>query len=306
MTPAIRPYTPDDLETLRALLARPGIAAQFDVFLGPQALEQRLADPRLPAGGIRLAFADDEPVGFGFAFVLPSPDGDWASPRVGVIERWRRRGLGRRLLDEVATAVRSLPAGSHLVEWSSTAWVPDAPAEGFAAALGYEPRRWYWLMERPRGGAPEPAWPDGVTSREFARDEAMLEAWNRVYNDSFREHYHYVTSTLDDARALANAPAFRPDGVRLAWRDGRCVGFCRCELFADRVEIGSLGVVREARGIGLGRALLRWGVRWLEQVSPLPVTLLVDGENEGALGLYRSEGFEITRRRRIWSRAVSV
>jgi ribosomal protein S18 acetylase RimI-like enzyme len=34
------------------------------------------------------------------------------------------------------------------------------------------------------------------------------------------------------------------------------------------------------------------------------VTLVVDGENEGALRLYRSEGFEVTRTRRLWGRAL--
>ena len=57
-----------------------------------------------------------------------------------------------------------------------------------------------------------------------------------------------------------------------------------------------------ARGIGLGRALLRWGVAWLERESALPVTLMVDGANEGALALYRSEGFAVTRTRRAWAR----
>jgi len=45
-------------------------------------------------------------------------------------------------------------------------------------------------------------------------------------------------------------------------------------------------------------------VRWLEEHAPGPVTLLVDGDNENALGLYRSEGFEIARTRRIWGRAA--
>ena len=41
---------------------------------------------------------------------------------------------------------------------------------------------------------------------------------------------------------------------------------------------------------------------WLERESTLPVTLLVDGGNEGALTLYRSEGFAVTRTRRTWAK----
>jgi ribosomal protein S18 acetylase RimI-like enzyme len=36
------------------------------------------------------------------------------------------------------------------------------------------------------------------------------------------------------------------------------------------------------------------------------VTLLVDGDNEGALGLYRSEGFDIVRRRHLWAQPVGA
>ena len=75
-------------------------------------------------------------------------------------------------------------------------------------------------------------------------------------------------------------------------------------LLPGRGEVATLGVVPEARGIGLGRALLRWGVGWLEHQAAPRVTLTVDGENEGALSLYRSEGFETVRKREIWSRRL--
>jgi ribosomal protein S18 acetylase RimI-like enzyme len=105
-------------------------------------------------------------------------------------------------------------------------------------------------------------------------------------------------------RALVQKAGFRADGIVIAYRDGEVAGFCRNELFAARGEIGTVGTLPAARGIGLGRALLRWGVAWLERETPHPITLLVDGDNEGALGLYRSEGFEITRRRHLWSQPV--
>ena len=50
----------------------------------------------------------------------------------------------------------------------------------------------------------------------------------------------------------------------------------------------------EARGRGLGRELLRWGVHRLRSVSELPVTLSVNGRNERALRLYEREGFRRT------------
>lgn len=91
-----------------------------------------------------------------------------------------------------------------------------------------------------------------------------------------------------------------PDGLMLAYRDGACAGFCRTSLEAEGGEVAILGVAPEARAIGLGRALLRWGVRWLIEAGAKRVTLLVDGENDTALRLYRSEGFDVARTREIW------
>lgn len=305
MLHTIRPWVDADLEMLRALIESPEIADQFDIFTGPGTLERRLADPHLRRDCLRLAFVDGEPAGFGLCFVLPSAHGDWAMLRVGVRERFRRRGIGRHLADAIADAIRRQPDLPNLVELSSSAWSPSAEAEGLAAALGYRHDRWFWLMERPRGDAPEPVWPPGTRTRVFDGGAAALAGWHRAYNDSFAEHYHYVPNSLDDARAIAAEPGFLADGVLLAYRDDRCVGFCRCELHEKRGEIGTIGVTREARGIGLGRALLRWGVRWLEGATALPITLTVDGENENALGLYRSEGFTVARTRRVWVKSVA-
>jgi mycothiol synthase len=179
---------------------------------------------------------------------------------------------------------------------ATAAWQPDPPlAAGtpiptaFAERLGYRHDRWFWLMRRERGAAPpEPVWPAGVTVRVFDGSDAMLADYAAAYNDSFAAHYRFMPTSLAQLLAVTRKPAFRPDGVLLAYRDGRPAGFCRTELFAARGEIGTLGTAHAARGIGLGRALLRWGVGWLERESPHPITLLVDGENESALALYRS------------------
>ena len=49
-------------------------------------------------------------------------------------------------------------------------------------------------------------------------------------------------------RQIAAAPLFLRNGLALAYRDGRCVGFCRNERVGREAEIGVLGVVPEARG----------------------------------------------------------
>lgn len=295
MRAELLPYTPALLEPWRALLAEPSIAPQFEAFQGVHALEHKLADSHLPEDGIRLAFVDGEPAGFGFAWILGGSEAPWAMLRVAVHPRFRRRGLGRAL----AAALSDVVAARGSLERFTSYWLPAAEGERFAAALGFEHERWFWMMERPRGDLPPPAWPEGIEVRVFDRSEAMLRDWNDAYNGSFIDHWRYVPSSLEDARRIAEAPGFRAEGLALAYRGREAVGFCRCELYPARGEIGVLGTTRAARGLGLGRALLRWGVAWLEAHTEAPITLVVEGENERALPLYRSEGFAIIRTRQV-------
>jgi mycothiol synthase len=303
MNLTLRPWTPSDRDTLAALVNDPSIAPQFDKFLGAHGLEHKLADPRLEKNGLTLAFVDGVPAGFGVVWSLPNPGQRWTMLRVAVLERFRRRGVGRRLAGALLAFADAHRAGEP-AEAAGSAWLPNEAAEALAASLEMNHERWFWLMERPRGGMPEPAWPAGVTTRAFDGSEDMLRDWTDVYNDSFAHHFRFVPSGVEIARALTADPTFRADGLLLAYRDGAVAGFCRNELHESRGEIGTLGVAEAARGIGLGRALLRWGVGWLERNTSTRVTLLVDGENENALGLYRSEGFAVARTRRIWTRAL--
>jgi len=304
MLTTIRAYHADDRDALETVLRSPEILQQFDMYAGDNGVERLLGDPYTPAEGVRLAFVDGEVAGFACAILLPAAE-PWTMLRGGVLPRFQRRGVGRALHDSVTKYVREqtrLPG----VRWQLTAaWEPLEAATAMAERFGYGHDRWFWLMGRERNGPPpEPAWPDGVTVRTYDGSDAMSADWNVAYNTSFAENYRFVASPLSHVAEITKKPGFRADGLLLAYRDGQVAGFCRNELFAARGEIGTLGTVPAARGIGLGRALLRWGVGWLERESPHPVTLLVDGDNEGALGLYRSEGFDIVRRRHLWAQPV--
>jgi len=304
MPTTVRAYRPDDRSALLAVLQEPVIAAQFDMYAGADGVERLLGDPYTPADGVRVAFVDDEPAGFACAILLPSAS-PWTMLRGGVLPRFQRRGIGRALHDELSAYVRTQTLLPGVATQLIAAWEPLEPASAMAERLGYAHDRWFWLMRRARDGTPtEPAWPAGVTVRTFDGGDAMLADWTTAYNDSFADNYRFVASRLAHALELTKKPGFRADGLLLAYRDGQVAGFCRNELFATRSEIGTLGTVRTARGIGLGRALLRWGVGWLERETPHPVTLLVDGENDSALALYRSEGFAVARTRHLWAQPV--
>src|SRR5262249_37932420 len=299
MTFTIRGYAPDDAGALQALLDAPGVVEQYDLYAGLGGVARLLADPFTPAAGGGGPRGGPGAGGFPASRPRSAPPRPRAAPRRAVRPRARRQGLPRAFH---AATVEGTQAQGPRRELALSAWQPEPGAEAFAAALGYRHERWMWLMTRARGTPPAPEWPAGIRVRALDGGDAMVADWNRAYNHSFAEHYRYVPSSLAHTRAVTHKPGFRPDAVLLAYLGGEVVGFCRCELFDRRGEIGTIGTVPAARGIGLGRALLRWGVAWLERESVLPVTLLVDGENERARRLYQSEGFEVTRTRRMWAR----
>lgn len=308
MPATVRPYRPDrsdDLAALRTVLRDPAIVAQYDMYEGEDGAERLLGDPYTPAAGVHLAFVDRAPAGFACVIVLPAQR-PWAMLRGGVLLDFQRRGIGRALHDRVSAYVRTQTTVPHVQDLVIAAWQPLERATAMVERLGYAHDRWFWLMQRPRSTPlASPGWPEGVETRVFDGSDAMIADWNVAYNESFAANYRFVPSPLSHVHKLVKKPGFRADGLLLAYRDGKVAGFCRNELFAARGEIGTLGTLPAARGIGLGRALLRWGVGWLERESPLPVTLLVDGENDSALALYRSEGFEVVRTRHLWAQSAT-
>ncbi len=300
----LRGLTPDDAARLGPLVRDASLREAFDDLVPEGRLAHRFADPHFHLAGGVVAESSGEPVGFGFSVLLGGAESPWAFVQVGVRGDHRRRGLGTRLVEHVTSRQRELPQAERPREQVVGAYLPSPEAEGFVAKLGFRHGRYYWRMMRLPDRTLAVSWPPGVTAREFDGGESALADWNAIYNDSFAEHHRFVRSTLDLARELTKAPDFERRDLMLAYRDGRVVGFCRNEAIGDMGYIGTLGVTRSARGIGLGRALLRWGVRDLSERGFAKVALMVDGENESALGLYRSEDFVVERTRSLWERAL--
>jgi mycothiol synthase len=290
------------LEPIRELIADPSLTHEFEPLREPGHLEQKLGDPLRAHEATLFARVDGERAGFTIAFVVPRAEGGvWASVRIGVIERFRRHGAGRALFEAARRAIELRADGGTLHEIVISAWRANEAAEAFAARLGLRHVRCFWRMARPPDPRPPVRWPAGVTMRLFDGGEQALADWNDAYNASFARHYHFVPGTIEMGRHMAADPLFLRDGLALAYRDGRCVGFCRNELAGGAGVVEALGVAPEARGIGLGRALLRWAVGDIAARGCGRVELMVDGENDSALALYRSEGFGVARTRDLWA-----
>jgi GNAT superfamily N-acetyltransferase len=108
-----------------------------------------------------------------------------------------------------------------------------------------------------------------------------------------------VPMTIDEAALASIVEAWDIDLARsrVAVEDGERLGLANLGVRGDRGWIGGIGVVPAARRRGVGRLLME---AVLAEAPPV-VTLEVIEQNEGAIRLYESLGFERTRILEVWS-----
>lgn len=93
---------------------------------------------------------------------------------------------------------------------------------------------------------------------------------------------------------------FSPKTWRLAVADRQPRGVAMVNELEGRAELIYLGVVPEARGRGIGRALLAQAMRDAATMGLTQVGLAVDVNNIPATRLYAAAGFTEVRRRLAW------
>lgn len=134
--------------------------------------------------------------------------------------------------------------------------------------------------------------PEGVTVRTFepGRDDA---AWLAVNRAAFAHHPEQGSLTQQDLDDRKAEPWFDPKGFFLAERDGEIVGFHWTKVHAEeRIgEVYVVGVLPEAQGGGLGKALTSIGLHHLAAETLPTAMLYVDTDNTAAVTVYERMGF---------------
>ncbi|REF36138.1 mycothiol synthase [Thermasporomyces composti] len=232
----------------------------------------------------------------GYARIDPADDGTRpadATADVVVHPDARGRGLGRALVEEVLSRANGAPVrvwahGSH------------PAAARLATATGFSPIRELWLMSHTAGDPDvDIRTPGGVSIRTFRPDQDE-DAWLEANRAAFEHHPEQGRWTRADLDARMAERWFDPDGFFVAIRDGRLVGFHWTKVHDEPVrgigpppvgEIYVLGVVPEAQGLGLAKALAVTGLRHLRDRGVRNVVLFVEASNPAAIGLYTKLGF---------------
>lgn len=281
--PGVRPWRPGDED---AMYASAVACLERGEFEGVTRHDLRESFLRLPADPGMCAVTEED--GRVVGWTIPQHDDLTVDPA------YRRRGHGTRLV-AAGLAIARRAGLPHLRLWAPR-HLPGPIA--FLRRTGFRYHSSMWLMRLPAGvDRPGPRFPEEVVVRwlEPGTDDA---AYVELANDAFHDHPSPLTFTLDRVRLVHALPSFDQSTILLvapAEDRERLVGFVRVQRYdEDGRALGDLGPVglRPAwRGRGLGRQLLRWGVEDLRRRGAGDVYLSVEGENDGALRLYESEGF---------------
>jgi mycothiol synthase len=227
----------------------------------------------------------------GFATVVEDPDGTGVV-EIAVHPSYRNQGVADRLVG----ALQDRRGFNGLKAWSHG---NHEAAADLAARYGYVPVRELWKMRMATAAAdlPDVVLPDGVDIRAFVpgQDE---DAWLAANHAAFAHHPEQGSLTRADLDARMAESWFDPAGFLLAVDgDGRLLGYHWTKVHPQHGphpaigEIYAVGVMPEAQGSGLGKALTVAGIKHLAALGLHAVMLYVDADNAPAVALYRRLGF---------------
>lgn len=209
------------------------------------------------------------------------------------------------LVDPVLGTPECDHAADALLRWLDGAGATeiDCPRHdiwryGALKRAGWVALRSSFDLERPaREALAEPVWPDGVALRSFDGERDAAQVHGLVYSVWSDVPGHHDRPLQEWCHLLLGFEGFDPALQVVAVRDHRVIGAALCRTYAGTDGwVSQLAVGRDARGLGLGRALLLEALRRLAATDGVEaVGLSVQAENAAALGLYRSVGLEVVR-----------
>jgi len=182
---------------------------------------------------------------------------------------------------------------------------PVEHAEAAARALGFAPTRELLVLRRQNSPSTvERAATPAVVPFRVGVDE---EAWLTLNARAFATHPEQGRWTRADLEDRETEPWFEAAGLLCCWIDGRLAATCWTKRHDGDDPVGEIYVMSvdpDFQGTGLGRHVLAHGLAHITDAG-LPATILyVEGDNDPALGLYRSYGFAPASRTVVLSRQV--
>lgn len=310
---SIRNYRRDDLPSLVTLINEADAHDKLERATTLQEMEHEMGFPTLnPETDCFLAWAGERLVGYADMYVQrgdPKMDKEISIYCWGLVHpQWRRRGLGRRLLESAYRRAEEYLAEIEVatVNFHSNTRDVEEDRKALYEGFGMKPVRYSVDLARPvNGNLPPVAVPEGYRLRTFDPERDAETAW-RVDNTAFRDHWGHAENKFEEFLHWIKMPHMRPELWFLAEEEatGEVVGLGLNVIDPDWIAqtgrqegyLESLAVLREHRKRGLGTALISKSLHALRDAGMESAHLHADSENlSGAMRLYEDVGFRVRK-----------
>lgn len=198
----------------------------------------------------------------------------------------------QKLLDAIQPHIQDLD--------SVYMFIPEDKEEtaSILSELEFQIERYSFVLERKQDDLYEVVFPEGFVVQQLdPTDQVGISQFADCVNEEFKELAGHTPSTAEDIQTWFDDKSYLEGGLCLLKKDQEPVGTIGLMKDLENLgagEIGAFGILKNFRGMELGRNLLRYGVNFLIGQGLNPVTLSVNGENHAAFRLYHTEGFELT------------
>jgi mycothiol synthase len=258
-------------------------------------------------GGTRMFIAEinGKPVGCVNAFIdMESEEKKGFINNLGVIPQYRRRGIGRALLEK---AFESLMERGIL--YAEAAAPEDKIAiKSFLESNGFELVRVFSIMVSDLSRITLNIGENADVRMEGLRKDSMddIRLFNQLYNEAFKEHFNFRNERVEETTYwIRENPWVDQSQYFFAQFKGKTVGFVGAAIDAKFNEyqkkkrglIPTIGVIQPYRRLGIGKALTLHALNFLKSHGMDEAMLGVDDSNPThALELYEKVGFKVARK----------
>jgi GNAT superfamily N-acetyltransferase len=251
---------------------------------------------------------DGKPVGVSMAYWEEDPNDNLYYEYFAVLlPEWRGKGLRHIMVRFSEGRLREM-ARSYPEEKSKKFWVFCEETETHLRSVledeGYQVFRYgFYLVCPTLEDIPDLQLPEGIEVRPVTPDQypAIISAWN----EACKELRGTIPFSDEGFKEWQNDPTFDPSLWQIAWHGDTVIGTTFCfinehensEFNRKRGHTELISVAKPWRGQGIAKALMARGMKALKERGMTEAALGVDAGNpSGALRLYETMGFQITKR----------